>query len=144
MAAVVFHLASKMHVECLHCSHCCMHIAGNDCTNLFHDTHTITVPLVDMTVGDRTLPFVSDRWRQSVSNSDSHHRRHGQLRSSPWPCADWTLSHPQRWFDNVFLMLYIAAAAAGLLLSRLAYKEVSPIYCCSCTTSTMQNLCLHL
>lgn len=41
-------------------------------------------------------------------------------------------------FDNVFLMLYIAAAAAGLLLSKLAYKEVSLIHCC-----IMQNPCLR-
>ena len=33
-------------------------------------------------------------------------------------------------FDNVFLMLYIAAAAASLLLSKLAYKEASFIHCC--------------
>ena len=31
-------------------------------------------------------------------------------------------------FDNVFLMLYISAAAAGLLLSKLAYKEASFIH----------------
>ena len=40
--------------------------------------------------------------------------------------------------DNFFLMLYIAAAAASLLLSKLAYKEASFIHCCN-----MQNACLH-
>lgn len=41
-------------------------------------------------------------------------------------------------FDSVFLMLYIAAAAAGLLLSKLAYKEASLTHCCS-----VQSPCLR-
>lgn len=42
-------------------------------------------------------------------------------------------------FANIFLMLYIAAAAAGLLLSKLAYKEASLTHCCS-----MQSSCLPI
>ena len=40
-------------------------------------------------------------------------------------------------FDNVFLMLYVAAAAASVLLSKLAYKEASFVHHCKVCYCTL-------
>ena len=50
-------------------------------------------------------------------------------------------------FDNVFLMLYMAAAAASLLLSKLTYKEASVDivhHCKPCTCSLGDTMYKHV
>ena len=52
----------------------------------------------------------------------------GSIGAALGPMATGYISELPGGFDNVFLMLYAAAACAGLLLSRLAFRELRDMW----------------